>query len=66
MYPVQEQLDLPARVDGGLLAPQLRHFAQDAHGLVGEGFEVGRRDARCCFGHGGRFGGGLTYVVGVE
>lgn len=45
-YAVQENTDLPTSVDGGLLAAQLPHFAQDADSLVGELLQVGCCDAR--------------------
>jgi hypothetical protein len=45
-YPVEEQLDGTAGVDGRLFAAQLRHLAQDADGLVLEVGEVFGGDAR--------------------
>jgi hypothetical protein len=50
-YSVKVDNDTPTRLDGGLLAAQLAHLAQDAHGGVGEVLEVGGRDAGGGLGH---------------
>jgi hypothetical protein len=43
-------VNLPSRIDRGLLAAQLADFADDADGAVGELLEVLRIDARGGFG----------------
>lgn len=43
--------NLALGVEGARLAADLCDFAEDAHGAVGEGFEVFGRDAGGRFGH---------------
>jgi hypothetical protein len=48
IYAVQEGGDVPAGVDGSLLAAQLDDLAEEAHGLRDERFEVGLVDSGSC------------------
>jgi hypothetical protein len=45
MYPVQDDVDMPACVDDGAFAAQLHHFSEDADDAVLEVGEVGGEDA---------------------